>query len=349
VEQVTLERASKGVGFGFGLGQSVDGKKVVSQVADGGLAANKLHPGDTLLTIGGMSATSATYKECVEMIKASSVLRLEVVREMDLISISFSRPAAGGGFGFGMSNTGAQHVVAAVVQGGPAATAGLISGDQSVQLNGLPTAKLAAPAVLDQIKGSSSLVLRVARAKGVGGAEAAPAVPSDEKGTSHTVTLSRPTPQASFGLSLGFTPSGDHLLNAIAEGGLAEAAGLAFGDKVITIDGKDTSVLPHAEVVSHFKGTLQLTLEVFRPAAPVGHELKVRLMRGVMSQPWGISLNGNQVLTVDGDSPAANKLQPGDFLLSVGDGNVEAMSTSQVEGLLRGGLSCNLEIFRQEH
>ena len=84
---VTLKRDSTAVSYGFGLGSSDSGEKVVTNVAAGGLAEGQLQVADAVVEVNGVDIARMAHHDIVALMAGGTALVLTIARRipMDVI------------------------------------------------------------------------------------------------------------------------------------------------------------------------------------------------------------------------------------------------------------------------
>ena len=136
---VELVRFNLQSSFGFGMGTSEDGEKIISKVNESGPASGKLAIDDVILSINGMNAFPLTHAEAIAEISSGLKVSFEVERvpgaaRRFTVVISRNTMTESFGFGLGTSETN-EKIVSSVRAGGPS-DGKLVQEDVIIEING---------------------------------------------------------------------------------------------------------------------------------------------------------------------------------------------------------------------
>lgn len=82
VISVTIRRESSNQSYGFGLGSSADGEKVITTVSEGGLSEGQLQTADLIITINTQDANSLSHEEAIAELCSGNEVTLTVERRI---------------------------------------------------------------------------------------------------------------------------------------------------------------------------------------------------------------------------------------------------------------------------
>eukprot|EP00040_Diaphanoeca_grandis_P016202 m.83505 g.83505 ORF g.83505 m.83505 type:complete len:2989 (-) comp25641_c0_seq1:234-9200(-) len=196
-----IVRAATTQSFGFGIATTFSNEKLVSKVADGGLADGKLNVADKILQINDLHTSSMEHEALIEMLAGVLSMRVLVARDSKIATaqtqtqskrrqsisavqphmvdrvanryddignhasttVVITRPSVNVGFGFGFGSTDTnEKVVTQIVEIGPA-DGNLNVGDQILSVDGTFVSALAHSDVAAMFKDVLEVTLQVNR------------------------------------------------------------------------------------------------------------------------------------------------------------------------------------------
>eukprot|EP00041_Stephanoeca_diplocostata_P035561 m.1258860 g.1258860 ORF g.1258860 m.1258860 type:complete len:2861 (-) comp24723_c1_seq1:425-9007(-) len=426
---VRLSRSSLQESFGFGLGTSTSGEKLVTKIAEDSPAWNKLYAGDAVIQVNGQPTSHLLHDAVVEMITETLDVELQISRMsstattplnrkasiskiapdtqllerrdelgrrlVDIpagvptqLTTTLNRPTLTTSFGFGLGTTpGGEKVVTSVSPGG-LATGKIEVADRVLSVNGQLITSMEHVDAIQLVAGAAQITLVLQRNVQPQGLDRHASISKhsgvtvlgrhDSIGkvtpttTSVHVVVERASLQDSFGLGVGPTNQGEHLVTMTAAGGCCDGK-LATGDKIQSINGTSVQGIAHQDVVQMIKEQTRLELVVQRKtarvqsshpdaiaeeeettdvvvAAKTRHE--IRLERPSMQTSFGFGMGttttGDQIISkVTPGGLAEDKLVVGDVIQSInGISTYHANHDDSVANIC-SGLACDLTIERR--
>ena len=266
--EISFRRADEESGFGFCIAggldrpiQARDTSVYVTRLIDSGSAHadGRLCVGDRLIEVNGTSLLNVTYDQALRSIVEAGVeLKLVISRLPNAVEehvqISFEKGPGGFGFvffgGLDQGKDDPAFYVTSIEPTGSAARDGRLQcGDKIVEANGHLFENILHAAACDVFRSSTKLDLIVARL----------AEPALEKEIVVGITF-KPPIDNDFGFSIaGGKDSpvevGDDgiYITHIVDGGVGQAAGFRFGDRLLTIDDMDLTSTTHDNAVDTLK------------------------------------------------------------------------------------------------
>ena len=215
---VELHRTDASQSFGFGLGSSATGDKVVTKVSEGGVAVGKLATADLIMTINGIDAKELSHEEAIAEMVSSNTLRLGVVRRMGAdgiqrrgsisteepqqrmlkrrdsigkvvnvpagvpqhVAVELHRTDASQSFGFGLGSSATGDKVVTKVSEGGVAVGKLATADLIMTINGIDAKKLSHEEAIAEMVSSNTLRLGVERRMGADGIQRRGSISTEE-------------------------------------------------------------------------------------------------------------------------------------------------------------------------
>ena len=77
---VTVDRGSKTVSYGFGLGTTVEGQTIVTSVTKGGPADGVLEVTDMIKAVNGEDASNLSHQDIIDRVVAGTRIEITVLR-----------------------------------------------------------------------------------------------------------------------------------------------------------------------------------------------------------------------------------------------------------------------------
>lgn len=427
---VRLTRNNLHESFGFGLGTSTAGEKLVTKVAEHSPAWNKLYAGDAVMQVNGEHTSHLMHDAVVDMITEALDLDLEISRVSSTaksslgrkasisqvapntqllerrdelgrqlvnipagvptqLTMTLNRPSLTTSFGFGLGTTpGGEKVVTSVSAGG-LAVGKLEVADRVFSVNGKPITSMDHGNAIQLVAGAVQVTLVVQRNVTPQGLQRHATISKHDgvrvlgrhdsigKAALPTeletldVVIERTSVQQGFGMGVGPTHQGEHLVTMVTPGGCSDGK-LATGDKVVSINGTALQGVSHADFVKMVTPQTRLALVVQRRAArvhvahpatiaeeepvavaaPKKMRLNIRLERPDMQTSFGFGMGttttGDQIVSkVTPGGLSEDKLVVGDVIRSInGISTYHANHDDSVANIC-SGLACDLSVDRR--
>ena len=330
--KVEMSKQSKDDKFGIGVGLNDDDEHVVSKVVDGGLGAKKVQVKDTLLKINGLNASAIDHEKVMLLLRTETKIKAEIRRRApggtkpaDLFVWSRLKKAMVPlsedteeeddlDAGTEMTEERVQELRTAFELFDTDSSGQISSDELRVAMHAMgfkPTDKELFDLInqvdkdgngeidFEEFRELYKILLEKGTSDVLGFGHAA-------SGEVSTVTLKRPDLQASYGMAIA-DKEGFHLVTKVAGGGLADGK-LQVGDIVRKLNGKDTALLSHAQLMQLVSMSKKLVLTVEHGDAKhtIQEDVAVKLTKSVADSSLGMGIGLNE----EGHH-AISKLAPG--------------------------------------